>query len=76
MERISKYVLYVADLNGNLTTEKLQEMIDQYVLSRRSTNGFSLLIKEKSKIIEWKDEHPLNYSTNFSNPNVWEECLS
>lgn len=75
MERISKYTLYLCDLNNNLTTEDLQVMIDLYVLNRRSTNGFSLLIEEKTKEIEWEDEHPLNYTENSSNPNVWEKCL-
>lgn len=76
MERLSKYVLYVCDLNGDLTTEDLQEMIHEYVLNRRSTNGFCLLVENKSKEIEWEDEHPLNYTTNSSNPDVWEECIN
>lgn len=75
MERISKYTLYVCDLNNNLTPEDLQVMIDEYVLNIRSTNGFSLLVEEKSKEIEWEDEHPLNYKENSSNPNIWEKCL-
>lgn len=76
MEKLSKYTLYVCDLNGDLTTEDLQVMIDEYVLSRRSTNGFSLLIEEKSKEIEWDDDYPLNYTDNSQNPTIWEECLS
>lgn len=75
MERISKFTLYVCDLNGDLTKEDLQTMINEYVLERRSTNGFCLLVEEKSKEIEWHDDYPLNFSTKQGNPDVWEKCL-
>lgn len=75
MAILKKLTMYVCDLEGNLSTDILHQMIDTYVLGRSSTNGFCLLKEEKSKDIEWSDDYPLNYCDKSDDPNEWEKCL-
>lgn len=76
MAKIYKMIMYVCDLDDNLSVNELQDMINTYVLDRRSTDGFCLLQEVKSADIEWCDEHPLNYHTNSNNPAVWDKILN
>lgn len=75
MAILKKITMYVCDLEGNLSTATLNDMIDNYVLNRISTNGFCLLKEEKSKEVEWGDDYPLNNCDISNNPDEWEKCL-
>lgn len=68
--------MYVADLNDDLSVKDLQDMIDCDVLDGISTNGFCLLVEQKSVTQERSEEHPLNYYSNNANPEEWEKVLS
>ena len=76
MATFKKFTMYVCDFNEDLSVEELQEMINQRVLDRCSTNGFCRLFEQKSVTQEWEDEHPLNYRENNENPAEWERVLN
>lgn len=81
--KIAKYTLYVEIYDyDQITTEELQAMIDDELLSKSAINGMCLLVEEKSKMIdttnmtdEELDNRPLNFRQNFNNPEVWEQEL-
>ena len=73
--RIYKIELYVCDLENNLTVPELEEMINDYVLSRTSTNGFCRLFKIKENEIDWNDDVQLNNIASNAKRETWENAL-
>lgn len=68
MGKVFKATIYLCDLANDWNIDEYQEMINRHVLDRISTNGYCLIVENKSREItdeEWEDwdNSPIN---NFS----------
>lgn len=81
MAKIYKATMYFVDLNDGFDIKEYERMINDYVLDRISTNGYCLLVEEKSRELteseldDW-DNNPLNNIDNIQNPDNWESLLN
>ena len=81
MAKVYKATMYFVDLNDGFDIKEYEEMINDYVLNRISTNGYCLLVENNSRELteseldDW-DNNPLNYIDNIQNPDNWESLLN
>lgn len=81
MAKIYKATMYFVDLNDGFDIKEYERMINDYVLDRISTNGYCLLVENKSRELtdseldDW-DNNPLNNVDNIQNPDNWESLLN
>lgn len=81
MAKVYKATMYFVDLNEGLDIKEYERMINDSVLDRISTNGYCLLVENKSRELteneldDW-DNNPLNYIDNIQNPENWESLLN
>ena len=81
MAKVYKTTMYFVDLNEGFDIKEYERMINDSVLDRISTNGYCLLVENKSRelteneIDDW-DNNPLNNIDNIQNPENWESLLN
>lgn len=81
MAKVYKATMYFVDLNNGLDIKEYERMINDSVLDRISTNGYCLLVENRSRELteseldDW-DNNPLNYIDNIQNPDNWESLLN
>lgn len=81
MAKVYKATMYFVDLNEGFDIKEYERMINDSVLDRISTNGYCLLVENKSRELteseldDW-DNNPLNYIDNIQNPDNWESLLN
>ena len=81
MAKVYKATIYFVDLNEGFDIKEYERMINDSVLDRISTNGYCLLVENKSRELteseldDW-DNNPLNYIDNIQNPDNWESLLN
>lgn len=81
MAKVYKATMYFVDLNEGFDIKEYERMINDSVLDRISTNGYCLLVEEKSRELtdselgDW-DNNPLNNIDNIQNPDNWESLLN
>lgn len=81
MAKVYKATMYFVDLNEGLDIKEYERMINDSVLDRISTNGYCLLVENKSRELteneldDW-DNNQLNYIDNIQNPDNWESLLN
>lgn len=81
MAKVYKATMYFVDLNEGLDIKEYERMINDSVLDRISTNGYCLLVENKSRELteneldDW-DNNPLNNIDNTQNPENWESLLN
>lgn len=81
MAKVYKATMYFVDLNEGLGIKEYERMINDSVLDRISTNGYCLLVENKSRELteneldDWNN-NPLNNIDNIPNPENWESLLN
>ena len=81
MAKVYKATMYFVDLNEGFDIKEYEQMINETVLDRISTNGYCLLVENKSRELteneldDW-DNNPLNNIDNIQNPDNWESLLN
>lgn len=81
MAKVYKATMYFVDFKEGLDIKEYERMINDSVLDRLSTNGYCLLVGNKSRELtdneldDW-DNNPLNNIDNIQNPENWESLLN
>lgn len=81
MAKVYKATMYFVDFNEGIDIKEYERMINDSVLDRISTNGYCLLVENKSRELteneldDW-DNNPLNNIDNIQNPENWESLLN